>query len=221
MIQTSFFKEPTEKNKPEEIIQIEPSGLQPRKVEELLPKQDIPPDTYIIYPNGGYHPFYGVPNTFPRYQLPIWPRVVRIKYSEYWSSKEKLDNMRRSSLRKHQTIEQLNACLTKDYYNINLKTNSYYIGNEYTRIKKNGDHIKYKRRGTVNQSFHRLIALAFIPNPENKPFVLHINDDSTNFLIENLKWGTPAENAKGVIYRRPDTMEQKYLSMVNKGVIKG
>ena len=220
MIQTSFFPKP-EKDKPIKIIQIETSGLQPRKVEELLPDHDILLDTYIIYPTGGYHPFYGVPNTFPRYQLPIWSYVKRIKYSEKWGSKEKLDNMRKKSLRKHQTLEQINAYLDPNYYKVNLKKNSYYMGNEYTQIKKNGEHIKYKKRGSSGVLIHRLIALAFIPNPENKPYVMHINDDPTNYLIENLKWGTPRENAKGVINRRPDTMEQKYLNLVNKGIIKG
>jgi len=220
MIQTSFFPQP-EKNEPIKIIQIDPSGLQPRKVEELLPDHDILLDTYMIYPTGGYHPFYGVHNTFPRYQLPIWPCVRRIKFSDYYNSQEALDRVRRGSQREHQTIEQLNAYLLGSYYKINFKKRSYYVGNEYTKIKKNGKHVKYKRRGTIGQLFHRLVALAFIPNPENNPLVLHINDDSTNFLIENLKWGTPAENSKGVVNRRPDTMEQKYLSMVNKGVIKG
>ena len=220
MIKTSFIPKP-EKDKPIKIIQIETSGLQPRKVEELLPDHDILLDTYIIYPTGGYHPFYGVPNTFPRYQLPIWSYVKRIKYSEKWGSKEKLDNMRKKSLRKHQTLEQINAYLDPNYYKVNLKKNSYYMGNEYTQIKKNGEHIKYKKRGSSGVLIHRLIALAFIPNPENKPYVMHINDDPTNYLIENLKWGTPRENAKGVINRRPDTMEQKYLNLVNKGIIKG
>ena len=68
---------------------------------------------------------------------------------------------------------------------------------------------------------HRLVALAWIPNPENKPFVLHINDDSTNYLIENLKWGTGSDNQRGSIRRRPGTMEQKYLNLVNRGIIKG
>ena len=95
------------------------------------------------------------------------------------------------------------------------------MGNEYTQIKKNGEHIKYKKRGTVTPYFHRLIALAFIPNPENKKLVMHINDDPTNYLIENLKWGTPGENSKGVVYRRPDTMEQKYLNLIDQGLIKG
>ena len=81
MIQTSFFPQP-EKDDPIKIIQVGSSGFQPRKVEEVLPDIDIVPDTYMIYPTGGYHPFYGVPNTFPRYQLPIWPYIKRIKYDQ-------------------------------------------------------------------------------------------------------------------------------------------
>ena len=43
----------------------------------------------------------------------------------------------------------------------------------------------------------------------------HINDDSTNYLPENLKWGTPGENMKGV-KRHLDTPERKYLNLVEK-----
>ena len=50
---------------------------------------------------------------------------------------------------------------------------------------------------------------------------MHLNDDSTNYLIENLKWGTGSENNRGKIRKRPDTMEQKYLNLVNKRIIKG
>lgn len=50
---------------------------------------------------------------------------------------------------------------------------------------------KKKKR---NCSVHKLIALAFIPNPENKPEVNHINGDKSDNKITNLEWVTHQEH---------------------------
>ncbi|MDA0765125.1 MAG: hypothetical protein O3A39_11885 [Proteobacteria bacterium] len=222
MIQTSFFPQPT-KDEPIKIIQVNPSGLQPRKVEELLPHLNIQPDTYIIYSTGGYHPFFGVPNTFPIYQLPIWPCVKRIKFSKKWNGKEEiLNKIRKNGTRKDHLISQINPYIPQGYPRVNLFKTETYFANSYSHKNKNGNYPPaQKNYKKTAQLFHRLVGLAFIPNPDNEPFVLHNNDDSTNYLIENLKWGGGRENMKKSRARRPDTMEQKYLNLVDKEIIKG
>lgn len=60
---------------------------------------------------------------------------------------------------------------------------------EYSRV------CLYERGKGTHYSIHRLVAQAFIPNPENKPCVNHIDGNKLNNNAGNLEWCTYGENA--------------------------
>jgi len=46
------------------------------------------------------------------------------------------------------------------------------------------------------KTVHRLVAIAFIPNPENKPCVDHVFGVAAGDMVKNLRWATSAENGR-------------------------
>lgn len=52
----------------------------------------------------------------------------------------------------------------------------------------------YKNGARHTQGAHRFVAQAFIPNPENKTQVNHLDGDKQNNAVSNLEWCTNAEN---------------------------
>ena len=69
-------------------------------------------------------------------------------------------------------------------------------GYEYFYLNTCGKH--------MTKQVHRLVAQAFIPNPENKPQVDHIDGNSLNNRVENLRWATNRENNNN-----PVTLERR------------
>lgn len=78
------------------------------------------------------------------------------------------------------------------------------LGNEY-RKKEKYLKLQYSRDGYQRlglrksgvakcEYIHRLVAIAFIPNPLNKPQVNHIDGNKQNNKVNNLEWVTPFEN---------------------------
>ncbi len=78
----------------------------------------------------------------------------------------------------------------------------------------------YNGGGQVNFSIHRLVANEFIPNPENKQQVDHIDGNKENNVYTNLRWATNSENQINNIHKRSNhTSIYKGVSW-NKGTNK-
>lgn len=104
------------------------------------------------------------------FQEEIWKRIE-------WSPDYEISSWGRVKSYKQ---DKINGKLIK----LTPSKNGYIEVNLYNIYTK-----KIKRIGV-----HRLVAEAFIPNPENKPEVNHIDEDKENNYYKNLNWMTSKEN---------------------------
>jgi len=82
---------------------------------------------------------------------------------------------------------------------------------EYVSLKQDG----YRKNCTV----HRLVAEAFIPNPNNYPQINHIDGNPTNNIVSNLEWCTGSHNAKHA-YINDLTKLKSYNESKKKSIIR-
>ena len=95
------------------------------------------------------------------------------------------------------------------YINRNLKHSKTQDGYPYVILKANG---KQKIK-----LIHRLVAIHFIPNPNNLPIINHIDEDKSNYSIDNLEW---CDNSYNVTYndasKKAAKKNSKYVYAYNE-----
>lgn len=104
--------------------------------------------------------------------------------------------MRRVQLNTIKGLEHL-----KDYYYIQEDGKLFTINEREMResLRANGyihNTLTHRDGSSISYLRHCLVALAFIPNPENKREVNHINEVKDDNHVSNLEWATRAENCQ-------------------------
>lgn len=99
----------------------------------------------------------------------------------------------------------------------NIKTKKerkYHINhNGYYKVKINiGD-------GEKDYFVHRLVAMTYIENPENKLYVNHKNSDKHDNRVENLEWCTVQENNAHAYINNPNMSKKK--AVIGENIITG
>ena len=99
------------------------------------------------------------------------------------------------------------------------KNHTLEVSNE-GNVKDNGNLIDFSQRHPTKYHqvhglyVHRMVAELFIPNPENKPFIDHINTNKLDNRAVNLRWVTATENMANPLTRK--RMKEGWTEEVRK-----
>lgn len=93
----------------------------------------------------------------------------------------------------------------------------------YGRVKKNGKLLKqadsHGYKVAAGRGVHRLVAITFLPNPDNLPVVNHIDGNRSNNNIDNLEWVSQQDNTKHACYVLNNSMVKHRVERVEDGYI--
>lgn len=86
-------------------------------------------------------------------------------------------------------------------------------------LSDRGYHIILLRNKKISKTarIHRLVAIHFIPNPENKEHVNHLDFNPLNNCVENLEWVTNRENSYHYHLNNPSNKSSKYIGVHRVG----
>lgn len=101
----------------------------------------------------------------------------------------------------------------KDYEGLYWISNLGYVKNKHNHILKP----EYSNKGyacvqlrkenkTRKHRVHKLVAKAFIPNPDNLPEINHIDENKVNNAVSNLEWCTHIQNMESYTKNHPDSV---------------
>ena len=78
--------------------------------------------------------------------------------------------------------------------------------------------VSFRKHGKIKTfTIHRLIAMHYIPNDENKREVDHMNRDKSDNRVENLRWATRSENQQNKGKNKLNKSGHRYICYHNKG----
>lgn len=134
--------------------------------------------------------------------------------NEIWKDIEEFPNYQISNMGRIKVKEHITKGKNGGSYKFKEKIKT-------QRLKKSGYlDCCFRKQGeskSYNLNIHRFVAQAFIPNPENKPQVNHINEDKTDNRVCNLEWSTSKENCNhGTRNKRISDYKMNKGNMVQK-----
>lgn len=130
--------------------------------------------------------------------------------NEIWKKVINFDNYEVSNLGRVRSIDRYELYRDKFHKGRILKQ---FLQNGYPKVS-------FSINGSTCQRFvHRLVAEAFIPNPDNKPQIDHIDTNRSNNCVDNLRWVTQEENLNNpltVEHRKESQQKFKEKSIEEK-----